>query len=256
MIFEKNKAVSCVFFSLLAVFSTVFAGCAAFSPAPRTMKDGLRWERGGEDEGWWYARFRWNWPPEEKPLWRLDYVAAHRIAAPALEKFGPEIGLWRFHRRAARDNSGHQFSLVVYSSRDTASRVFQSLDSDPLATDLKKAGLLETIVFDDLNADPVPRPGIEDTSDKNWPLSVQKSWPYYIMGSSRMWVELIDQMAMETGREAEPFALDDLVAFYGMIEQEVLRIWQEKGNHAFLHHLNAIFGYEPLVVHEKRMMQF
>ncbi len=256
MIFEKSKAFSCAFFSLLAVFASVFSGCAAVYHSPRPAKDGLRWERGGQDEGWWYARFRWNWPLEEQPRWPLDYVAAHRIASPVLEKYEPEIGLWRFHRRAARDNSGHQFSLVFYSSRATASRVFESLDSDPLTTDLIKEGLLEKIVFDDLDANPVPRPGIEDTSDKNWPLSVQKSWPYYIMGASRMWVDLIDQIAMATGEGRAPFALDDLVEFYGQIEQEVLGIWQEKGNHAFLHHLNAIFGYKPLAVYEKRMMQF
>jgi hypothetical protein len=33
-------------------------------------------------------------------------------------------------------------------------------------------------------------------------------------------------------------------------------LWQEEGRHAFLHHLNALFGYESLVVYEKKLMTF
>lgn len=33
-------------------------------------------------------------------------------------------------------------------------------------------------------------------------------------------------------------------------------LWQNEGRHAFLHHLNALFGYEPILIIEKRPMRF
>ncbi len=33
-------------------------------------------------------------------------------------------------------------------------------------------------------------------------------------------------------------------------------MWRQEGRHAFLHHLNAVFGYQPLVIYEKKLLTF
>jgi hypothetical protein len=40
------------------------------------------------------------------------------------------------------------------------------------------------------------------------------------------------------------------------VDEVVEEMWRQEGSHAFLHHLNAIFGYEPVVVYERRLMNF
>ena len=40
--------------------------------------------------------------------------------------------------------------------------------------------------------------------------------------------------------------MEDYLAFYKKVEESVTEAWKREGRHAYLHHLNAIFGYEPL----------
>ena len=35
---------------------------------------------------------------------------------------------------------------------------------------------------------------------------------------------------------------------YARLNDRLCGIWQQQGRHAFLHHLNALFGYVPLLV--------
>jgi hypothetical protein len=49
-----------------------------------------------------------------------------------LEKFDNDIYLWRFYRRAARDEAGHQFSFMFYASSLTAYSIYQDLSNDIL----------------------------------------------------------------------------------------------------------------------------
>jgi len=45
-------------------------------------------------------------------------------------------------------------------------------------------------------------------------------------------------------------------AFYREISQEVEATWRNEGGHAFLHHLNALFGYGPVNLPGKIEMRF
>ncbi|MEE4111987.1 MAG: hypothetical protein V2I40_04180 [Desulfobacteraceae bacterium] len=98
-------------------------------------------------------------------------------------------------------------------------------------------------------------PQVGDTSDPNWSPVMQKTWPYYIMGVSRMWLEMIDQISRENAMAADA-TVDELLKHYAQVNDAVNRIWQEEGYHALLHHLNAIYGYEALVYWEKRWKSF
>ena len=204
--------------------------------------------------GWWYARFRMHWPAQTQPGWYMDLVIAHQVILPILKAHREEIILWRFHRRAGRDKYGRQFSFIFYSSPHTAAKVFSALKADSLIASFKAAGTIDEIRYD--NPAEIRRPDIEDTSDKVWPPAIQKSWPYYIMGVSRMWLDLISLVADKRLQQNPPSSLREIEAFYQDVNKTVTDLWQQDGRHAFMHHLNALFGYEPLIYWEKRFLTF
>jgi hypothetical protein len=178
----------------------------------------------------------------------------HQVILPRLEQNKTDIYLWRFHRRAARDGGSRQFSFIFYSSPKTAQKIFNELKNDPLVNNLKVAGILEKDVYDDPTRN--TRPNIEDTGDRNWPLAVQKSWPYYIMGASQLWLNLIAETVAEKLTDRPPATVAEIESFYQQVDRAVTQLWQNQGRHAFMHHLNALFEYEPLIYWEKREMTF
>ena len=106
------------------------------------------------------------------------------------------------------------------------------------------------------NTNKITKPRIKDTSDKRWPPSIQKSWPYYIMGASRMWLNLIAETRAGLPGTDRFLSLQDNEALYREANAAITAMWEQKGRHAFLHHLNAIFGYEPVMVQEQQMLKF
>jgi len=204
--------------------------------------------------GWWSARFRMYWPPEEEPFWHTDLLIAHKIVAPVFLQYKDRIYLWRFHRRATRDRAGHQFSFIFYASAQTAYQVFETLRSNALLTEMAYTGRVIEEVYD--NPDRITKPRIKDTSDPNWPSLIQKSWPYYIKGVSQMWLNLISETVADMPTPDAPLSLDEYEELYKEVNATVTSLWENNGRHAFLHHLNALFGYKPIVFYEKRMLKF
>ena len=232
----------------------VIAGCASFDQIQKHEMKSIESEALQSGIGWWYARFRLNWPSNTNPMWYIDLCIAHQVIMPLLDEYKSNIPLWRFHRRAARDDHGRQFSFIFYSSPQTAQLIFDTLRSDPFLRNLKFAGVIDEDVYD--NPAVITKPHIEDTSDKNWPDSIQKTWPYYIMGVSQMWLNLIADVAADKMAGDPPSSLQDIEEFYQRVNETVTELWEMEGRHAFMHHLNAIFGYEPLIYWEKRSMTF
>ncbi len=204
--------------------------------------------------GWWSARFRMYWPPEEEPFWHTDLLIAHKIVAPVFLQYKDRIYLWRFHRRATRDGAGHQFSFIFYASAQTAYQVFDTLRSNALLTEMAYTGRVIEEVYD--NPDRITKPRIKDTSDPNWPSLIQKSWPYYIKGVSQMWLNLITETVADMPTPDAPLSLDEYEELYKEVNATITSLWENNGRHAFLHHLNALFGYKPLAFYEKRMLKF
>jgi hypothetical protein len=205
-------------------------------------------------EGWWAARFFMYWPPEEEPFWHTDLLIAHKIVAPVLLQYKDRIRLWRFHRRAARDEVGHRFSFIFYASAETAYQVLDLLRSNALLTEMAYTGRIIEEVYD--NPDRIAKPRIKDTSDPSWPSSVQKSWPYFIMGASQMWLNLITETVADMPTADTALSLDEYEEFYKEVNDAITSLWGNDGRHAFLHHLNALFGYKPVIFYEKRMLKF
>lgn len=234
----------------------IVSGCASLGEGPTPAVKPLKTRELPPGNGWWFAQFRLHWPPDTQPIWHMDLYLAHQVILPQLEQNRADIILWRFHRRSARDGAGRQFSFIFYTSSQTAKRVFDAFKADPLVNNLKSAGVLDQDVYDDPTQ--ITRPNIEDTSDKNWPASIQKAWPHYMMGASQMWLSLIAEIAAEklASDPAPPASIAEIEAFYRPLSETLTGLWQQEGRHALMHHLNALFEYQPLIYWEKRYMTF
>ncbi len=204
-------------------------------------------------KAWWYARFQINWPEViEEPAWSVDLLLAREIVAPVLVQFRNDIVLWRFHRRAGRDKAGHRFSFIFYSQPEVARKIYAALKANPLLNEMKEVGLIVDDSYDDTKE--ITRPGIESTSDRSWSLPLQKSWPYFIMGVSESWLDLVSQLA--AAAPDKPSGLEQMVEYYQEISLVADKTWAKEGGHAYLHHLNAIFGYVPVDLRKKGQMRF
>jgi hypothetical protein len=205
-------------------------------------------------KGWWYARYRIKWPEAEEPSWHIDLLLAHRLIAPVLHRLSTEITLWRFHRRAARDGEGHQFSFTLYTSPGVADEIFATLKSDTLLRKMKRSGLIICDIYDDTKR--IAAPDFADTSDINWDPLIRQSWPFFIMGVCRMWLSMIDSIAGTQPASKKSRPLRRLISDYLYADNTIKSLWREQGCHSMLHHLNAIFGYEPVIVREINLRRF
>ena len=149
-----------------------------------------------------------------------------------------------FSNHAIAKFSGRQFSFLFYSDPATARALYASLQKSPLLGQLKAQGLVTRIVMDD-PANP-KRPGIEDTSDPKWSPALKRHWPAYIMGVCQLWLGLIDDAV--AALPADQRSGEDALAIYRAAEARVSRIWYKEGQHAFLHHMSAVFGYRELLI--------
>jgi hypothetical protein len=191
--------------------------------------------------------------PTENTQWERDLLIAHRIAGPLIRTYAGDIDLWRFHRRSGDDTTGHQFSFLFFSSAAVADRINQGVMADPLVKRMLSAGVINNVQAD--TVDQNHRPNVGDTSDPNWSPVMQTTWPYFILGVSRMWLEMIDQISQDIDIVDNP-TLETLLKHYSKVNDEVTHIWQQEGYHALLHHLNAVFGYKAMVFWEKRWQSF
>ncbi|MGR9107588.1 MAG: hypothetical protein ACU843_11720 [Gammaproteobacteria bacterium] len=224
---------------VLVLSLTIFTGCAAQQPKPVATSPNNASEL-PSDAGWWYARFIIEHDKDKPPLWHIDALIAGEVITPAFERHFTEIRIWRVHRRAPNDEFGHVFSFIFYATPQGAESIYEDIRVNPVLTQLQSDGIITRTLFD--NPANNTRPGIEDTSDKSWPLIIQRTWPALIMGASRMWLDLVGTLAAT--HTDEP----DLVQRYVLVEKDIDLLWAENGQHAFLHHLDALFGYQPLLI--------
>lgn len=192
---------------------------------------------------WWYARFKMDWGDGRRADFSQNLIIAHEVISPLLVRYSDEIGLWRFHRRASHDEAGHQFSFIFYTTPDAARRVFEYIGGAPVVKGLLESGDLLKLILDD-PARP-QRASIAATSDPNWPDSIQNSWPYFIMGVSLMWLDLLEQTVDPDEIASQP-GISVRLDYYREVNDELTALWKRVGRHAMFHHINAIYGYEAL----------
>jgi hypothetical protein len=251
MFYMKGREYSLAAMALVII---VMVGCASVGPVTTPDLEPSKEEVKSAESGWWHARFVMNWPEDKEPSWHMDLFLAREVVLPVLYQHKKHIVLWRFHRRANRDKTGHQFSFIFYSSPKTARQIYHAMKSHSRLEALKRAGIVIKDSYDDTTR--ISEPNIEDTSDLDWSSPIKKSWPYYMMGVSQMWLHLITEIAGEVSKETTSASVEAMGAFYQQVDASLQTFWQEEGGHAFLHHLNALFEYESVIIYEKRRMTF
>jgi len=205
-----------------------------------------------DDSSWRSITFHLGWDREQTPDWYLDALLADQVCAPALAEWGPQISLWRFHRRAGNDKVGHRFSLMVYSDALTADFLYQHIRESSVLQWLESEGRIEQVSMEAVERPELP--SIARTSDAEWPPEVQASWPWFIMGVSQTWANLIREVTTKQPMDAS--SPDGLLDYYRGVNDQVTALWRDYGQHVYLHHLNALFGYQPLVIRETNLKRF
>ena len=59
------------------------------------------------------------------------------------------------------------------------------MDEKPFTQWLRSQNMIEATRFSRRTREELAR--LEDTSDQEWPVEIQRSWPYFIMGVSQSW---------------------------------------------------------------------
>lgn len=234
----------------------LFVGCASSYQRPHHLPPPAPVASAPEEQGWWSIRFKMD-RPDGQTQWPADLLIAHRVADPLLTDFQAKIHLWRFHRRSADDDSGHQFSFIFYTTAAVADRINRVVASDPLVARLRTTGVVRDVHY--AAVDQNHRPDLGDTSDPSWSPVMKDNWPHYIMGVSRMWLGMVDQISRQVAPDwhaSDHLPVARQLAHYGQVEAQITLVWQQEGYHALLHHLNAIYGYGPMVYWEKRWKSF
>ena len=200
---------------------------------------------------WHNFRFRMQWPENENPKWWLDLFVMDSLFREILSKHRDKIGLWRFHRRAARDNSGHQLTLLCYMTKEDSVLINDFVQESKTFEILNNNGLLREFHNEE------DGPNIEDSSDGNWSIEIQKSWPYFIAGVSDTLVEMIEIIRVSVADNLSinpPFEEpNDIERLYIKVNERLTALWQNEGSHAYFHHINALFGYAPLLAQPRNI---
>ena len=200
-----------------------------------------------DDAFWWRCTFINVWPKNSEADGAVDLLLAHAVVSPILSQYVDDIPYWRFHRRAARDSKGHRFTFLFYSKPEIAFAVFAEIDKSEVLKDSLNANVVRKVVMD--NPRHPQLPNIGDTSDRLWSSAVQRNWPSYIMGVSSLWLGLIADYIQNSSKASND--IHELLEAYREADAKITDNWRNEGQHALLHHLNARFGYHPMLMRKE-----
>lgn len=226
----------------IALLSPFACTSSKISNAPATIEPGSLGAAEAGPTYWWHVQIAVHWPENRDPDWSIDALLANEVFAPILSGTHSTPALWRFHRRAKRDSAGQNFSFLFYAGVSDAQRIFDECSKNDLLKTLLTKGVIDQVRLDEISSPTLPR--IEDTSDRAWPGALQRAWPAFAMGASTTWLSLVQQTANTQHLNRDN--LENLLQGYREVSRGVNKIWHDNGQHAFVHHLSAMFGYAPL----------
>jgi len=200
---------------------------------------------------WHNFIFKMHWPQNQPPNWWIDLFIVDTIIKTIISDYRDQIRLWRFHRRAGNDQLGHQLTLFCYTNEKIGLLINDVIKGSMSYNILTNHQVLEKYLYQKGGHN------IEDSSDKSWPIEIQKSWPYFIFGVSAMLLELIDMIGQNVANKLHlipPFTnITEIEKFYSSLNENLKAIWQQNGSHAFFHHINALFGYAPVLAQPREI---
>jgi len=189
---------------------------------------------------WYFYRFRLSGDFDKETKWWLDIFIIDQIVRKIIEKtsINSKIYLWRFHRRKGKDIAGHQFSFLCYTNQSNSDEIYKFINNTDAFKILSKNDILKEYFIEEGGKE------IDGSGDRHWPEKISKSWPYFIQGASRSMVEMIKLITNDTLCSINSNNILEIEEFYQKVDKLLEYYWYEYGGHAFLHHLNGLFGYQ------------
>lgn len=242
----KNIVLACVFLCCLSgctFHSSTQKECGIEARSLIRQEGGLRKKFSPQ---WWSARFRFHWPEEKSANGVYDLILTEELLRPLVLEHFSQVPLWRIHRRANRDSAGHQLSLIFFAEEEVASSLSSAFTKSSTLLAFKESGLVEWWGFSPYTERTSNRELIASGSDSRWSSPLQRTWPFFITGASRMWMELLHEQ-VEVHRPERGFSdFSEVLRLYEQVDSELGSVWEKEGGHAFFHHLSALFGYRGL----------
>jgi hypothetical protein len=198
-------------------------------------------------DGWYGHKLLIERPSPAETRWWIDLLLLDTVVREWVDSGPDSIGPWRFHRRAADDKTGHKFELLHYGTAQARDRTAHFVSEHEVVATLLAAGLIRDLFAHDYGA------GIDAASAPDWPESLARAWPSYIRGASESILQLVDEL-----RDSEPPVVGDgfvgeAEAYYSGIMADLTQVWRDWGSHAYFHHLNGLFGYQPLIARPRHV---
>lgn len=195
---------------------------------------------------WYGFNFRITWTENQEPKTWVDIFIIDRIVRDVISKKESELKLWRIHRRSARDERGHELTLDCFTIEETGSLIEELIRENDSFKILKDNNLLAEDLVKGTGGSNI-HDIADDISTRDWQMELKKSWPYYIQGCSKLFLYLIEFLKGNIQADFDDKNISKIESFYTELNNRISEIWQKHGSHAFFHHINAIFGYVPLL---------
>jgi|GEM_PF-5949990 len=178
-------------------------------------------------------------------LFKEDSLIHYILAVEVFSKYVDMVELWRFSRYKYEYDDDVVMKFKFYTDETAFEYIKEKILYDKIVNKLKKEKLIK------INIEKATESNDKVGSDRdnNWGYSVSESWPYFINGLSRMWLEMIKAEKEKYLREnyvdfdIDVISLSKLFSIYNKIKDGVVYEWIKLGSHAVYHHANAVFGY-------------
>jgi len=204
-----------------------------------------------EYNSWYFYRFRLNDKSNKGTRWWIDIFIIDTIIRQVIQNRSEfKIDLWRFHRRSAKDKAGHQVSLCCYTTNLNSVKISDFIKRTEEFKILLKSNLLKKYFMEKGGTE------IEGSGDGSWSKEIQKTWPLFIQGASESILALILFISYNFRYSHDLNTILDIEEYYKNINEKLNLLWYNEGGHAFLHHLNALFGYEMIKTRQTVITSF
>lgn len=173
----------------------------------------------------------------------IDLFLIHEVVSPSSSQYRSKIPLWRYHRRFANDKRGHQFRYIFFSEPEVRNELEESVARNERLQSLVAAGFLRS--FECLQLRGARASTVEGASDPSWHPAVQEAWPVYAMGVS-LFLESLVHFYFDQELYSTLSSVQEQVRHFRAIRFAIRDLVKRDGQHALLHHLSALLGYDPI----------
>lgn len=173
----------------------------------------------------------------------LHILIAHKCFSFLLDEKYDGL-LWRFHRMQI-DNKVNHWKFKVYTTKRKFDEMVKQIQKPRI---LKKLTVYDYIEKVEFGVATDSNDNVGSDRDNAWPYVIRESWPYFIHGASKCFLQLVNSVIKRYCEENyitlnSKMDMSEQLEFYDKIVCEMYDIWKTWSQHVFCHHTSALFGY-------------